>query len=175
MRTLRRHEFDKSFWELNSGLIIPHQRVDISSTQYYQKNQRRQILMFWSSIHTLNLEFLVLTTLQLNSTTAYTTTTYSTTTNSTITYTTTTLQVHFISGMSFESASPKAPVEGKGLRWKQSHHTISSSPTTGNSSPEEGGQEWVCKRQIILWYSGYDFMNMYFYILNQIMIVNLDH
>ena len=78
--------------------------------QHRQKNRRTEILMVPSSGQPLNSEILALTTLQ---TQLYYNQFYSN-------------HNYNMSGMSCESASPKAPVQGIMLRKEHSHHTDSN-------------------------------------------------
>ena len=48
---------------------------------------------------------------------------------------------YIVLSASFKSASPKVPVQGILLKQVQGHNIISNNPTTGDLSPDEGGQE----------------------------------
>ena len=113
MRTFWRQWRSTSHNRNGSWINNSTQRVDILLTQHHHKNWR-QILMAPSSGQPLYSGILILTTLQPNSTTPTLQASY-TTTNDT----------------SFKSASHKVLVQGFVLRQPQSHHTVSSGPTTG--------------------------------------------
>ena len=87
--------------------------------------------MMPSSGQHLNWEFLVLTNLHINSTKVTYTTNYTST------------------GPVKASSQPalKAPVQGILLRQVQSHHTVSSRPTTGRRLVSRGKQTGLCMHE----------------------------